>query len=176
MEQILKNLNDPSWWFTGMFFVLVGLFLTKLLFNWFPSLLRSVSRKIPVYGDKLSRRFRLKILKAIKRNRQHQVRVNWVITRYWSLATISTIYAFFALVMFLMYPKSDNASIANNLIPLALFVPMYFLQFITIVDKKIALRVMKAHIQWKKRIARSSSKDAKASRLAWRYKSQSESS
>jgi hypothetical protein len=34
MEQILKNLNDPSWWFTGVFFVVLGILLTKLLFNW----------------------------------------------------------------------------------------------------------------------------------------------
>lgn len=160
MEQILKNLNDPSWWFTGLFFVLIGLFLTKLLFNWLPNVFKSISSKIPVYGDLLSRRLKLRMLKAIKKNRQHEVRVNWVIARYWSLATITTTYMVFALVMFLLYPKSDVAGIGSKLIPLTLFVPMYFLQFVTILDKKIALRVMRAHIQWKKRITKSSSKDA----------------
>lgn len=160
MEQILKNLNDPSWWFTGLFFVLLGLFLTKFLFNWLPSIFRRVSSKIPVYGDKLSRRLKLRMLKAIKKNRQHEVRVNWVIARYWALATVMTIYAVFALVMFLLYPKSDEVGVVNKLIPLALFIPLYFLQFITILEKKIALRVMKAHIEWKKRITKSSSEDA----------------
>lgn len=160
MEQILKNLNDPSWWFTGIFFVLVGLFLTKLLFNWIPSVFKSISSKIPLYGNMLSRRLKLRMLKAVKKNRQHEVRVNWLIARYWSLATITTIYAVFAMIMFLLYPKQEIAGIKHQLVPLMLFVPMYLLQFLSILDKKITLRVIKAHIQWKKRITRSSSKDA----------------
>ena len=155
MEQILKNLNDPSWWFTGLFFVFIGLFLKELLFNWIPSAFKGISSKIPVYGDMLSRRLKLRMLKAIKNNRQHEVRVNWVIARYWSLATIQTIYMILALVMFLLYPTSDEAGLGSKLIPLALFFPLYFLQFVTILDKKVALRVMKAHIQWKKCITKS---------------------
>ncbi|UTM56131.1 hypothetical protein L4174_009745 [Photobacterium sp. CCB-ST2H9] len=152
MEQILKNLNDPSWWFTGIFFVLVGLFLTKILFSWVPNIFKSVSSKIPVYGNMLSRRLKLRMLKAVKKNRQHEVRVNWVIARYWSLATITIIYAVFALIMFLLYPKQEAAGVRHQLVPLMLFIPMYFLQFLTILDKKITLKVIKAHIQWKKRI------------------------
>lgn len=160
MEQIIKNLNDPSWWFTGVFFVLVGLLLTKLLFDWVPSVFKSISSKIPVYGDMLSRRLRMRMLKAVKKNRQYEARVNWVIARYWSLVTITTIYAVFAFVMFLLYPKQDVAGIRHQLVPLMLFAPLYFLQFITVLDKKITLRVIKAHIQWKKRITKSLGSDA----------------
>ena len=157
MDQILKNLNDPSWWFTGMFFVLISLLLTKLMFSWLPNGFKAISKKIPVYGNMLSRKFKLRMLKAMKRNRQHEVRVNWVIARFWSLATMSTIYAVFALVMFLLYPKPEAAGIKYQLVPLMLFIPMYFLQVITILEKRITLRVIKAHIQWKKRITKRSS-------------------
>lgn len=154
MEQILKNLNDPSWWFTGIFFVLVGLFLTKVLFTWLPSGLKSISNKIPVYQGLLSRRLKLRMLKAVKRNRQHEVRVNWVIAKHWSLITITTMYAFFVLVMFLLYQKPIDAGIRHQLVPSILFIPMYFLQFLAVIDKKIALRVIRAHIQWKRRITK----------------------
>lgn len=160
MDQILKNLNDPSWWFTGIFFVLVGILLTKFLFNWTPNLFRSISNKIPAYGDLLSRRLKLRILKAVKRNRQHEVRVNWAIARYWSIATIAILYMFFAMIIFLVSPKQEAAGIKHQLVPLLLFTPMYFLQFLAILEKKITLRIIKSHIQWKKRITKSSSKDA----------------
>jgi hypothetical protein len=100
------------------------------------------------------------MLKAVKRNRQHEVRVNWVIARYWCIATVAIIYMFFAIVMFLVYPNQDSEEIRHKIFPLTLFVPMYFLQFLAILEKKITLRVIKAHIQWKKRITKSSSKDA----------------
>ncbi|ABO24720.1 hypothetical protein SHLO109777_06370 [Shewanella loihica] len=160
MDQILKNLNDPSWWFTGVFFVLVGILLTKLLFSWIPNVFRSISSKIPAYGDLLSRRLKLRMLKAVKRNRQHEVRVNWAIARYWSIATVAILYMFFAVIMFLVYPKQEVAGIKHQLVPLMLFTPMYLLQFLAILEKKITLRIIEAHIQWEKRITKSSSKDA----------------
>lgn len=155
MEQIITNLNDPSWWFTGVFFILVGIFLTKFLFSWVPGFFRGISTKLPVYSNALSRRLKLRILKSVKKNRQHEVRVNWVIARYWSLATVTIIYAAFALIMFLLYPNQEVAGTRHHLVHLILFIPMYLLQFVTILDKKITLRVIKAHIQWKRITSRS---------------------
>lgn len=142
MDQILKNLNDPSWWFTGLFFVFVGVLFTKLLFDWVPTTLKIISGKIPTYGSILAKILKLRMLKAVKGSRQHEVRVTWIIARYWSLATITTVYAVFALIMFLLYPKQETKGITSQLVPLALFIPMYLLQLLTILDKKIALRVI----------------------------------
>src|SRR4030065_624167 len=42
-QKILQNLADPSWWFTGTFFVVLGIILTKLLFSWIPKVWRKIS-------------------------------------------------------------------------------------------------------------------------------------
>ena len=44
MEAILKSLSDPSWWFTGLFFVLVALALPRV-FGYVLRLLRSIGRR-----------------------------------------------------------------------------------------------------------------------------------
>lgn len=44
MDAILKNLTDPSWWFTGLFFVVVS-WLVRKAFAHGPSRLRGYMRK-----------------------------------------------------------------------------------------------------------------------------------
>ncbi|GAA4495137.1 hypothetical protein [Pseudaeromonas paramecii] len=152
MEQILKNLNDPSWWFTGVFFVLVGTLLTKLLFNWIPRAVLNVSTKIPTYAYRLSMRLKILMLKTVKNNRQHEVKVNWIIARYWSLETITMIYMVFSFVIFLLYPRQDDAGIKQQLVPFALFIPLYLFQWVTHFNEKVTAKVINANIAWKKRM------------------------
>lgn len=156
MDQILLNLKDPSWWFTGVFFILVGLFITRFLFNWLPSGYKHISSRIPLYGSMLSRRVRLHILKAIKRNRQYELRVNWEIARFWSLATIAMLYTFFASVIFMLYPKPEDGGIKYQVSILMLFLPGYVLQALTVLYKKRTLQIIAARIRWQKRLNRDS--------------------
>ena len=55
MDQILINLSDPSWWFTGAFFVLFGIVLTLLIFNWIPKIWRKTTAIKPVLSRRLYR-------------------------------------------------------------------------------------------------------------------------
>ena len=41
MDRIIENWNDPSWWFTGIFFTFVAVFIAWLLKK-FPNLLKSL--------------------------------------------------------------------------------------------------------------------------------------
>ena len=69
MEQIYQNLLNPAWWFTGVFFILLGV-LIKWLFGIAPSITRRVYR--------LSR---CKKLRYIKNNRWSSVSVNYEIAK-----------------------------------------------------------------------------------------------
>ncbi len=69
MEQIFNNLTSLDWWFTGIFFVLVGLFF-NWLFKWFPSTFK-----------KLNRNNRAKRLKKIRHLRWSQSEINYEISK-----------------------------------------------------------------------------------------------
>ena len=55
MDQILNNLSDPAWWFTGTFFVLFGVLLTRLIFNWVPSAWKTFIGLKPKFARKVYR-------------------------------------------------------------------------------------------------------------------------
>ena len=98
---------------------------------------------------------RKKILLRVKRYRQHEVKVNWLIVRYWCLATITTIYIGFLVISYILSPISSEANLLTfqnirRLFPVVL--PFYFLANYTIWEKRIVTRTIDAHIQWKKRI------------------------
>jgi hypothetical protein len=149
MDQILKNLADPSWWFTGIFFLLAGVILTKILSNWLPNLLGALSKFLPIAGNRLSRWKKKKIMLQVKKFRQHEVKINWLIARYWSIATVMIMYMGFALVSFLLYP-AFHGSAKNKILTFALFAPAYGLQFLVIWEKQALKAAMTAYIDWVK--------------------------
>lgn len=160
MNQILQNLADPSWWFTGVFFVVFGVILTKIIFNWFPLLWSKFSRLIPVLSKKIYRWNEKQTLMTVKRYRQHEVKINWLIARYWSLSTVTIIYMLF-LMIFSMISSSPNETNSahfsglnklSKLLPIV--IPAYFLAIITIVEKRILKRTIEEHIKWKNRITK----------------------
>lgn len=161
MEQITQNLQDPSWWFTGLFFVIAGIAITKLFSNWLPGLWRKISRWVPAISLRIKNWNELKTLRMVRRFRQHQIKVNWLIGRFWSIATVTVIYAIFACVAFLLSPNVSGHE-ENRLFPVILFIPMYMLEFLTLWEKRNVMRVIKAHIAWNNRITRCSSNDALA--------------
>ena len=69
MEQIYQNLLNPAWWFTGVFFILLGV-LIKWIFGITPSITRRIYR--------LSR---CKKLRYLKNTRWSLVSVNYEIAK-----------------------------------------------------------------------------------------------
>ena len=151
MDQILKNMEDPSWWFTGIFFILMGILLTKLTFSWLPIAWNKISKLIPVISRKITRWKEREVLLTIKRYRQHEVKINWLIGRYWCLATVSILYMGFLAISFMVSKSIDNEhKTILSLLP-AVF-PFYLLMLRTMWEKNVLKRTIKAHIQWNKRI------------------------
>ncbi len=142
MEQIIHNLKDPSWWFTGVFFVVLGIVLTWIV--------PRVSRLFPYYKVEFARRRKLQRLKFIHQNRQHQVLVNWYTARYWAIATVSIIYMVFAGLMYTISPEIISNGY-NKIALTALFLPIYIINFVVMETKKKATSLVRAHIAWNQR-------------------------
>ena len=65
---------------------------------------------LPSVKDKIDSYFYYRKLIFIKRHRQNQSSINWLIGRYWSLSTVTTIWIFFLLNN---YYEHFNLSIEN---------------------------------------------------------------
>jgi hypothetical protein len=82
MDAILNNLSDPSWWFTGLFFVLLALAV--------PTIFRAAQRWL----RSLSRNQRAKRLRLVKRLRRNSLLISYEISK------TSANYVLFVLVSF----------------------------------------------------------------------------
>jgi hypothetical protein len=151
VDRIINNLQTPSWWFDGIFFVVIAILLPKIASTWAPQLWRYLSSIIPAYSMRLSRGRQLKSLKTIKANRQHPIKINWIIARYWALSTITIIYMVFCSITYLSLP-GDIPNPGKTILLLVLFGSMYGLVFVTIKEKKISLRIIDAHLKWQRSI------------------------
>ncbi|TON32773.1 hypothetical protein CGH58_25320, partial [Vibrio parahaemolyticus] len=84
MEQIWANLENPSWWFTGLFFLAVGVLIPKVFF-WVSKVIKS---KFGVVIPKLIKRFSIwnqkRVLLKVKKFRQHDMKITWLVGRYWA--------------------------------------------------------------------------------------------
>ena len=75
MEEIVRNINSPAWWFTGVFFILVGLIISGLVKKWIPSLFSYLSESTSLFARGLFRKLRLKYKLRIKSARFDDVLV-----------------------------------------------------------------------------------------------------
>ncbi|WP_051012347.1 hypothetical protein [Desulfobacula toluolica] len=153
MEQILQNIADPSWWFTGTFFVVFGIALINL-----PKVWRKAMVIMPALNQQIYRWKELKILLIIKRNRQHEVKIIWLIGRYWCLSTVTIIYMGFLIISYIL---SEPPSEVINFIKFhyktlikyfPIVVPAYLLALFTMWEKELLRRIIEEHIKWKNRI------------------------
>ncbi len=159
MEQIIINLKDPSWWFTGIFFLVIGILLAKVLTTWIPSIWECVTMLVPKITSRIQRWKERKILIRVKHHRQYQIKVNWLISRYWSLLTVFSVFLVLLVVLFSLSNEIADKSIKiRKLFPLVL--PIYAFQIFIIWEKIVLMRVMRAHINWLKRTTIRSNKDA----------------
>jgi len=88
MEQIWSNIQDPSWWFTGLFFLVIGLSLPKIYSNWLPIVWNEFKKFIPSQSRKLSRWNKKRVLISVKSHRQQDMQITWLIVRYWFFVMI----------------------------------------------------------------------------------------
>lgn len=149
MEQILKNLQDPSWWFTGVFFILVGILLTKLIFDWLPKLFLRIYKYIPDVLRRISRANERRVLLQIKNYRQRDMKVVWLIGRYWTL-TVLAISAFLTYAFF--YSLSQPINIGNlfSIDRTVVLIPLYLIMLYVVRERRILERIIKAHHQWQR--------------------------
>ena len=149
MEQILKNLVDPSWWFTGIFFVVVGIILTKLFINWIPSYWPCVSRYFPEKLRKLNRWNKKRVLLVVKNSRQKDMKVVWFIGRYWSIALFFFICIALIIVYFALSKDIAIKDIIGSTKVLILFL-FYGLMLSVEIHKKTLRKIILAHHRWKR--------------------------
>lgn len=139
MEQIVLNLKNPEWWFTGIFFLCLSIFLPKLFFK--------IWKKVVYINTSLfqqiAKKKKINILRKVKRYRQYSSWVNWSIVKYWSLSSAELMLYFF--VAFL-YVTSDNK------FPVFLFVIILNIFSILMFRLKTEAReIMKAHEKWNRK-------------------------
>ena len=142
MEQITNNLANPSWWFTGIFFIVLGIVLTKLVINWIPNSIKTL--------NKIKKKH---LLLAVKKCRQHTVKVNFMTTRYWCLAVVIVLY--FVLVI-LFYALSPQEATKDNHIFYSAIISAYLLLFYLVREREIIDAIIKSHIEWLRITRRSS--------------------
>lgn len=158
MEQIITNLQNPSWWFTGVFFIILGFFLKYLVFSWLPWAWRKLSKFMPEIAENLSNRREKHILLSIKNNRQRPMKINWLIGRYWFSVTFTFLYFVFVVVSFLTTDLLTEEPLNRRFYFFLVFLPGYISMFLTILEKKKLFRIMNAHHLWNKHITSQSAR------------------
>ena len=153
MDQIWKNLLDPSWWFTGMFFVVLGIMITKLFFNAAPYLFKKLSKLIPIQSRKIQRWNKRRVLISIKNTRQKEMKINWLIGRYW--ASFLFIIICFALIL-IYFALSKDVTIETIFKSYKIFIliPCYILLLSVAAHKRTLFKIMAANHRWKRIIRR----------------------
>lgn len=139
MNQIISNLQDPSWWFTGLFFLLIGFAVRKL------------ATSLPKLNDILKRKRRLKVLKTIKFYRRNDLKIQWLIGRYWSLATICMALMILSIYVFALMP-STSTNYLNLALPSITFLISYTSLFNLLREKEILSEVLEENEKLKKKI------------------------
>lgn len=127
METILKNFNDPSWWFTGIFFVLVALVM-PLLFT------RLRSAAVTAHKSR-----RIRELRAVKRLRWDYVQVSILIVRSGADYVIFVILAFAFLSVLLLTPISKS-----YVLTALASIPIYMFEIRWLTARSLIQRVVKS--------------------------------
>lgn len=152
MDQIRIDLQNPAWWFAGVFFGFITIFINKLTsYLW-----DKCTQIIPQLKIRFQRWEKRRTLTTVRHNRQHVVKVNSLTSRYWSLATVFTLAVFFQIIYYL--PTNAPPVKSNESMQLiAFFAPIYFFYLVSysllMWEKDVLKAVIKAHIKWQKNIA-----------------------
>ena len=147
MEAILKSLTDPSWWFNGLFFVIVA-FLLPPLVRKVKLTLRRVARGWQAAGRKRVRRVRLNsglLAYAIGRANVH----------YALFLSLAFGYMFVLVLLAAAHPNGKVPAV----VPLALSFPVFIFEFAWIISDSFVKEVIKARRRFFVRSGRSEGAD-----------------
>lgn len=142
MDRILENLEDPSWWFTGIFFIAVGLLLAALVTRWIPRWYQQIAGRVPGLLKQYARKRQLKRLRRIRSLRFHPLLVIREIVRVYAMIVITAILAVFLVVFYTTLPE-ELGSAFRFLLTGAIAVPIYVLQ-VTVMLRQDFLRELLA--------------------------------
>lgn len=137
MDVILRNLSDPSWWFTGLFFVLVALAM--------PSLFRRLQRVVRRTGRGMLARSR----KRVKNARHDPLAITAAIGKANAQFTVFLLLAFgYGLALLLL-----AAPYARMLVPLAiaLSAPVFVIEIAWLNTDSYVKEVLKARARFLRR-------------------------
>lgn len=115
MDQILLNLERIDWWFDGLFFILVGCFVPKLVRVLWNSLLRD----LPLLFRPLNRKMKRNFIVNVRAHREEDHFITWAICRYWYGCLISLS---LSLSMLAVYFLSDQDFISAYRMQLTLLI------------------------------------------------------
>jgi len=117
MDNILNNIADPSWWFTGLFFVFVSIALA------------SVAKHIPAALKKYFRGVQAKRLRKIKSVRHSYSAVNYEIAKTQSRFILFVMVCGLMLVSFVSGPLNQILEV-SKLAAAIISSPIYIMEFV----------------------------------------------
>ena len=140
MSQIIINLkDDPSWWFTGVFFIVISIVFHRFIFIW-----------LPLLNKKFKLAKRKSELVTIKNHRQHDIKVHWLITRYWALVAVTMGFLSVTITTYLLSPNISGG-IKNITIPVLLIMLVDVLLLAVLREKGIVKETIEESIKFKRK-------------------------
>jgi len=132
MEQIYQNISDPAWWFTGIFFIVLGI-VVKWLFGIAPSITRRAFRVS-----------QCKRLRYIKNARWSMASVNYEIAK----AHTRFIIFFVSCVTFLgwlAYEPIQNLFVRNFVVGVIFTSPIYIFELLWLTQDAKVKELIRYH-------------------------------
>ena len=115
MDIVLDNLQKPDWWFTGLFFLVIGLGL-----NW-------AAKTVPPYIGKQFRKLEAKNLKELKNIRNNAASMYYEIMKSWVLFLIFILFML-SLFAWISFMSINDMSQRSMILTLVVSSPTYFFE------------------------------------------------
>lgn len=126
MESIIKNLGDPSWWFTGLFFVLIALAIPKGL------------QKIQSAARGLDRYIKFKNRKKVKSLRWDLLEIHLLINRASANYVVFIVLCFTFLTLLTLTPLSKSFALAAFA-----SIPIYIFEILWLIPQTLVKQAIK---------------------------------
>ncbi len=123
MDEILLNLSDPSWWFTGIFFCFVGILIAAII-KYFPLVLKKVYRK--------NKAIKFRKIKNLRRN---QSSINYEIAKSNSYFILFVLVTCMFLFWFVSGPLNQIAK-SSVIAAVILSSPIYIIELLWLIQDK----------------------------------------
>mgnify|MGYP003673118637 CR=1 FL=1 len=141
MEQIIENIGTPSWWFTGLFFLAVGIALKALIDH------------APSFILRFFKGMRLQSLRKLRRQRKSLASIYYEISKSQSYFIIFI--AMFGLFLIIFSITPMTAFLREGvLIKLLISSPLFFIETIWLMADDYCRDLVKEHNRMQKFLPR----------------------